>query len=93
MSTYENLTEQFLQKTYSGFLCGIDFLPAGKYKVHLKENVQPIVHPHRRISVALNQKIKEKLKTMEQEGLIVRQTEPKEWINNLLAVIKPNGRV
>ena len=30
---------------------------------------------------------------MEQEGVIVRQTEPTEWLNSLVTVIKPNGSV
>ena len=30
---------------------------------------------------------------MEQEGVIVRQTESTEWVNNLVTVIKPNRSV
>ncbi|XP_056016955.1 uncharacterized protein K02A2.6-like [Ostrea edulis] len=92
IDTDENLTEQFIQKNYSDLFLGIGCLP-GKHKIHLKENVQSVVHPPRRISVALRQKVKDKLKTMEQEGIIVRQSEPTEWVNSLVTVIKPNGSV
>ncbi|XP_056009484.1 uncharacterized protein K02A2.6-like [Ostrea edulis] len=92
IDTDENLTEQFIQKNYSDLFLGIGCLP-GKHKIQLTENVQPVIHPQRRISVALSQKIKDKLKTMEQEGIIVRQSEPTEWVNSLVTVIKPSGSV
>lgn len=88
----QNLTEQLIRKNYSDLFIGVGRLP-GKHKIHLKEDVQPVVHPPRRISVALRQKVKDKLRTMEKDGIIIRQIEPTEWVNSLVTVIKPNGSV
>lgn len=55
--------------------------------------MQPVVHPQRRISVVIRQKVKDKHRTMEKDGIIVRQIEPTEWVNCFVTVIKPNGLV
>ena len=39
----------------------------------------------------LKEKIKDELDLMEKAGVIVRQTEPTDWINSMVAVVKPNN--
>ena len=40
--------------------------------------------------MSLKEKIKDELDRMEKAGVIVRQTEPTDWVNNMVAVVKPN---
>ena len=40
--------------------------------------------------MALKGKIKEELDRMEEAGVIVRQTEPTEWVSSMVTVIKPS---
>jgi hypothetical protein len=63
-----NFTEEYLQKNYSDLFHGIG-CSLGKPKIHLRE--QQVVSPQKCIYVALPQKVKHKLKTLEQEGSIV----------------------
>ena len=49
-----------------------------------------MVHSPRKVQVSLKDKIKEELDRMEQTGVIVRQIEPTDWVNSMVAVIKPN---
>ena len=50
--------------------------------------IQSGIQPPRRISLALRQRVKDKLKNLEQEGIIVRQSESKDWVYSLVNVIK-----
>ena len=49
-----------------------------------------MVHPPRKVPVYLKEKIKEELHRMEKPKLVVKQKEPSDWVNSMVAVIKPN---
>ena len=51
-------------------------------------SVPAVVHPPRKVPVSLKEKIKDELGRMEQTGVIVRQTEPTDWVNSMVAVVK-----
>ncbi len=55
--------------------------------------VKPVVHPPRRVSVPLRQKVKDELDRMERLGVIERVQQPTEWVNSLVTVVKPNGKI
>ena len=40
--------------------------------------------------MSLKGKIKDELDCMEKEGVIIRQTEPTDWVSSMVAVVKPN---
>ena len=52
-------------------------------------HIHPDVHPPRRVPLALKEQIKEELQRMEDSGVIVKQTEPTDWVNSMVTVIKP----
>ena len=54
-------------------------------------SVPAVVHPPRKVPVSLKDKIKDELDRMEQTGVIVRQTEPTDWVNGMVAVVKTNN--
>ena len=53
-------------------------------------SVPPVVHPPRKVPVSLRGKIKDELDRMEKAGVIVKHTEPSDWVNSMVAVVKPN---
>ena len=60
------------------------------HKIIVDDTVQPVVHPPRRVPVALRPRIKSKLDELVERQVIVSVTEPTKWVSSMLAVIKPN---
>lgn len=59
----------------------------------MDENIQPVIHPPRKISIALRDTVKDELDRMEREGVIVKQREPTRLVNAMVTVTKPNGKI
>ena len=50
----------------------------------------PVVHPPRKVPLALKEQIKEDLEHMENAtSILVKQTELTDWVNSMVTVIKP----
>ena len=81
-------TPDILQE-YSDLFQGLGCLP-GEHTIKIDPAVPPVVHPPRKVPVALKGKIKDELDRMEEAGVIVRQTEPTEWVSTMVTVIKPS---
>lgn len=65
----------------------------GEVGIELDEGVQPKVCPPRSIPVALRQQVKDELDRLEKEKIIAKVTEPTSWVNPLVCVKKPSGKV
>ena len=63
------------------------------HHVNLKLDVTPVVHPPRRIPYALRDKLRDQLQCMEKLDIIEKVSEPTDWVNSLVSVIKPNGKL
>lgn len=74
---------------YQDLFTGLGCVP-GKHHIEVDPNVAPVIHAPRRVPVALKDKIKTELKRMEDKGVIVKQTEPTDWVNSMVTVVKPN---
>ena len=68
---------------------GLGCLP-GEHSIKLDPSVPPVVHPPRKLPVSLRGKIKDELDRMEKAGVVVKHTEPSDWVNSMVAVVKPN---
>jgi hypothetical protein len=71
---------------------GVGRLP-GIHKIHIDENVKPVVHPARNVPIKLRSKVKKELERMERDGIIERETNPTAWVSSMVTVVKPNGKV
>ena len=65
----------------------------GLCSINLKENACPTVCATRKVPFALRDKLKAELNSMEEKGIITKITEPTEWVNALVCVVKPNGNI
>ena len=71
---------------------GIGCLP-GEYNIQLNKNVQPVVHPSRRVPVPKKEAMKTELDQMGADKIITPVTEPIDWVSSVLAVPKKDGSV
>ena len=63
------------------------------HHINLKPDVTPVVHPPRRIPYALRDKLRDQLQRMEKLDIIEKVSEPTDWVNSLVIVSKPNGKL
>ncbi|MCG7877651.1 MAG: RNase H-like domain-containing protein, partial [Candidatus Thiodiazotropha endolucinida] len=82
---------QDIQK-YNDLFKGLGCLP-DTYTIKTDPSIKPVIHPPRKIPVSLKDKVKMELQKMEKEGIIVKQTQPTEWVNSMVAAPKPNGKI
>ena len=51
-----------------------------EHHIHIKENATPVIHPPRKIPVALQDRLKKELDTMEKNSVIKRIEVPTDWL-------------
>ena len=88
---YENIPEDIM-KEYGPLFKGIGCMP-GHHSIQVDPSVKPVVHPPRKVPLALKSKVKTELDRMESEGIVIKQTEPTPWVNSMVSVAKSNGKV
>ena len=52
--------------------------------LEIDESVTPVIHPPRKIGIALHDPVRQKLLEMEQDGIIVRQEEHTLWVKSMM---------
>ncbi|XP_063955561.1 uncharacterized protein K02A2.6-like [Lytechinus pictus] len=52
------------------------------------KSISPTIHPPRKVPVAIKQGVKNELNRMEEMGVIVKQTEPTQWVSSMVTVAK-----
>lgn len=61
-----------------------------KYHLVHDENVQPVVHPLRKVPIALKAQLKAELDILQKINIITHVSEPTIWVSSCLMVVKPN---
>ena len=64
-----------------------------QHKIQIDPNATPVVHPPRRVSVALCEPLKEELQRVEKLGVIKKYTEPTAWVHSLVVAKKKNSKL
>ena len=67
-------------------------------KITLREGARPIQKPARRVPIAMQQKFREELDSMEKQGIISKYdqadfAEAPQWLNSFVTVKKPSGKI
>ena len=65
----------------------------GQQKLEVEEGATPLVHPPRRVPVALKGKLKKELNVLQSLGIIEKVTEPTPSVSSLVTVQNPNGHI
>ncbi|PIK53668.1 hypothetical protein BSL78_09434 [Apostichopus japonicus] len=60
------------------------------HHITVDPNVPPVIHPPRKLPVALRDRVQKELERMEKLNVIERVHEPTQWVNSMVTVIKPN---
>ena len=63
----------------------------GQYTIVIDQSVKPVVHPPRRLPVALFDQVQEKLDNMVKDDIIAKVDQPTDWVSSMLAVQKPTS--
>ena len=72
---------------------GLGEIKGVQHKIQIDPNATPVVHPPRKVPVALREPLKEELKRMEQLGVIKKCTEPTAWVHSLVVAKKKNKKL
>lgn len=93
LSVTQTQMETPVLKEFADVFKGIGLFP-GECTIHLDPDATPVVHPPRRIPLALRSRLKDELDSMEQQDVIIKVTEPTEWVNSMVVAEKPRtGRL
>ena len=83
---------QDIQKAFPHVFHGLGCLPE-KHHITVDENIESTIHAPRKIPLAIKSKVKKELENMEKQDVIVKQREQTDWVNSMVTVIKPNGKL
>ena len=72
---------------YKDVLEGLGHIGDVSFLVDPESTVQ---HAPRRVPVTLHTEVKEKLTELERKGIVVKETDPTDWISSMVVVAKPN---
>ena len=61
----------------------------GKYSIVIDKSVKPVVHPPRRLPVAMTEKVQKMLEEMTNGDVIAKVDEPTDTVSSMLVVTKP----
>ncbi|KAL8611232.1 hypothetical protein ACOMHN_013663 [Nucella lapillus] len=64
-----------------------------KYIMRIDPSITPIVKPARKVPQAMEKNVKFELENMVKRGVIVRETEPTEWVSQMVTARKKNGDI
>ena len=78
-----------LLKEYKDVFQGLGKLD-GQYHIVMNESIKPIVHPPRRLPVAMTDKVQRKLEEMAADDIIEKVSQPTDWVSSMLVVRKPS---
>jgi predicted aspartyl protease len=65
----------------------------GKYHIETDKTVKPVIHPARRVPVAIKQQLKEELDYMVRREIVAPETDPTDWVSSMVVVKKPTGKL
>ena len=88
----ENVTKDPVLSPFADVFQGIGCLP-GEYSIELNKDVQPVVHPPRRVPVPKKEAMKTELDKMVADKIVTPATEPTDWVSSVLVVPKKDGSV
>ncbi|GBL80021.1 Uncharacterized protein K02A2.6 [Araneus ventricosus] len=78
---------------YNDVFKGLGNFPGVPYHIVIKENAIPVIDPPRRVPQSLMSELKATLSDLEKKGIISAVNKPTDWVDSLIVVEKPNGKL
>ena len=85
--------ERCITDDYADVFRGFGCVKGIAHHIKLDENAKPVIHPPRRVPVTLRSRVKDEIDRTEVFGVAERVHEPSDWVNSMVTVIKPNGKL
>ena len=85
-------TTDVLEK-YKDVFEGLGHITNVTHHISLQQGSKPVVHPPRRVPVTLRPKVRQELARMEKLNVIEKVHEATEWVNSMVVITKPNGKL
>ncbi|PIK49233.1 hypothetical protein BSL78_13857 [Apostichopus japonicus] len=90
LDSEESTAELDLLEKYKDVFTGLGSVTDVTHHITVDPTIAPVVHPPRKVPVALRERIRKELNRMERMNVISRVREPTAWVNSMVTVIKPN---
>lgn len=87
-----NTNSESILNQYSDLFEGVGCFK-GECSIKLKSDCNPVVHAPRKVPLALKSRLKSKLDELVRLKIVDKVSEPTEWVNSLVIVVKPNGEL
>ena len=84
----EPLSKEKVLKEFADVFEGTGKLQ-GKYYLELDEKATPIVHPLRKVPVAIKERLRNELERLTKMDIIKPVSTPTQWVSSLVTVVKP----
>lgn len=78
---------------YNSVFKGLGCIKGAEYDAKMNPDVKPVVNPPRRVPHTMLKTLKEALESLVKQDVIEPVTEPTQWVNSLVIVEKPSGKL
>ena len=65
----------------------------GTYKITVDPDIQPVIHPPRRVPISIRDDLKTELDNLVEQGIISPVSYPTDWVNSCVCVSKSNRSI
>ena len=88
-----SVKEESLESEYADVFEGLGEIRSVQHKIKIDPNATPVIHPPRRVPVALREPLKEELQRMEKLGVIMKATDSTGWVHSLVIAENKNNKI
>ena len=92
MSEHSSLLDDSVIKKFKDRFSGKLGTITNGIHLEIDESVKPVIHPPRRLPLALCDPVKEKLQEMVKDQVIVAEDNPTDWVNSMVVVDKRKNK-
>ena len=78
---------------YKDVFKGLGCIAGTTHHIEINPNHKSVVHPASQVPVTLRSKLKDELHRMAQMNVIEQVHKPTDWVNSMVMVTKPNGKL
>ncbi|GBO23467.1 Transposon Ty3-I Gag-Pol polyprotein [Araneus ventricosus] len=89
----ETISKDSIMDQYSEVFNGLGEFPGKPYHIEIKSEIKPVINAPRRVPQSLHKELEKTLNELVQLGIVSPVNKPTEWVNSLVIVEKPNGKL